>query len=324
MRLPPRLVIVVLLLSLLGVGGYAYWEHQLRLAATEALLASDRDRASLRQQLWARQQAAESAKQEAAAEATRRRAEGPPLPDQPDQRPGNLFNRFNQMMDNPEAQRLLAIQQKASLDSKYSALFRSLHLTPDQLEKFKSLLVEKQNAVIDVMAAARAQGVTGAANRAELTQMIQSAQAEVDTTILNTLGAPAFSQYQNFEQTLPQRNTVGQLDARLSYTDQPLTPQQTDQLVQILASNSPAPKAAAATGAVAATGVGGRLGGVFGTGNAPITDAAVAQAQSVLAPTQVQALQQLQQEQQAQAALRQLMRNPAPSAPPVTPVPPKG
>ncbi len=325
MRLPPRLTPVILLLGLLGTGGYAYWEHQLRLAATAALLASDRDRADLRQQLWARQQALTRAAATAEAESAARRRGDDGSPDDPrGGRPGGMmFNRFNQMMDTPEAQRLLAIQQKAGLDARYSQLFKAMHLSPELLDKFKSLLVEKQTALLDVMAAARSQGLTGGTNRAELNQMIQSTQAEVDASIRTTLGDAAFTQYQNYEQTLPQRNTVGQLDARLSYSDQPLTADQADQLIAILADTA-RPSAASGT-APGATPNPTRPGGIFNATGAPITDAALTQASAILSPAQVQALTQVQQEQHAQAALRQLMRNQAQNPPPpAAPVPPKG
>jgi hypothetical protein len=306
MPTPARLANLVLIIALLGLGGYAYWEHRLRVSQAGDLEALIRERADLRQQLWKRA-AARPAPASAAAEAAEgptRGSDGDLPPDIRNQRVGDMFNRFTNLMDSPEAQRLLGIQQRAALDAKYSALFKAMHLAPEQLEKFKSLLVEKQNAVLDVMAAARAQGLNPRDNRTEIAQLIQGTQAEVDSSIRNALGDAAYSQYQTFEQTVPQRNTVGQLEARLSYTDQPLTPQQSDSLVSILASNA---TGANRTNAGAAGGMLGRLGGTAG-GSATITDAAVNQAQTVLSGPQVQALQQLQQEQQAQAKLRQLMR----------------
>ncbi|MEI6107291.1 MAG: hypothetical protein WCR49_09785 [Opitutae bacterium] len=315
---PARITNVVLFLGLLTLGGYAYWEHQLRLNAANELQAMARERTDLRKQLWARPAVTEPAATTAAVhppdEASPGRIEDVVPEEWRGQRPGEMFKRFNQLMENPEAQRLLAIQQKSALDSRYSSLFQSLHLSPEQLDKFKSLLVEKQNAVIDVLAAARAQGMTGPENRTTLTQMIQSSQAEVDNTIRETLGEAVFAQYQGYEQTIPQRNTVGLLNARLSYSDQPLTAQQTDQLVQILASTTPAP--ATRAGANPISGLGNRPGGAFNLTSVPITDAAVAQSQSVLSPTQVQAMQQLQQEQQAQQQLRQLVRNQTPGSKP--------
>src|SRR5690606_20506124 len=52
---------------------------------------------------------------------------------------------------------------------------------------------------------------------------------------------------------------------------------------------------------------GGPGGNMSGRGSAPVTSAAVNQAQTVLAPPQVAALQRIQQEQQTQQQLRQLV-----------------
>jgi hypothetical protein len=50
-------------------------------------------------------------------------------------------------------------------------------------------------------------------------------------------------------------------------------------------------------------------GGGRGGATAPVTQAAVNQAQSILAPSQVSALQQIQQQQQSQQQLQQILRN---------------
>jgi hypothetical protein len=307
MPTPARLLNVFLLLALLGVGSYAFWEHRLRESLSADLDALAKERADLRKQLWASKPASSpglAAHPATQAERDQLALENGVPADVRNQRVGDMVNRFTNLMDSPEAQRLMGIQQKAALDARYSSLFKSLHLTPEQLDKFKSLLVEKQNAVMDVMAAARAQGLNPRDNRDQIAQLIQGTQAEVDSTIRSTLGEDAYSQYQTYEKTLPQRNTVGQLQARLSYTDQPLTTQQSEQMVSLLASNT--------TGGNRPTGggVAARLGGMANAGGtAAITDTAVNQAQTVLTAPQLQALQQLQQEQQAQAKLGQLMRS---------------
>ena len=70
-----------------------------------------------------------------------------------DQRPNQSRADYRAMMDRPEIQRLIAIGQKSSLDGRYSALFKSLSLTPDQLETFKELLVEKRTEGNTLLAA---------------------------------------------------------------------------------------------------------------------------------------------------------------------------
>jgi len=226
------------------------------------------------------------------------------------------LNNLATLLDNPEFNKLWNSQQKMGLDSRYCALFKSLNLSTADLEKFKSLLVDKQNAAMDVLGAAREQGLNprDPADRAQVATLLQNAQAQVDNNIRQTLGDAQFAQYQNYEQTLPQRSIVNQLTQSLSYTSSPLQDSQAEQLVNILAANAPARSqgeggAAGGGGLFAAMGGGGgMMGGPFGNRSSPITDAAITQAQSVLTATQVSALQQLQAQQQAQRQLSQIVR----------------
>lgn len=208
------------------------------------------------------------------------------------------------MMDNPDVQRLMALQQKAQLNSRYAALFKSLHLSTDQLAQFKNLLVEKQMVNTDVMIAATQQGINPMENPQEFRQLMQSTQADIDSKIKSTLGDDDYAQFQNYQQTQGQRNVVNQLEQSLSYTDTPLTSSQSEQMLQILGQTS----GANAPGAqIVIAGPGGGAGPVTGGPGSRITDATIASAQGVLSPPQVQALQEIQQQQLAQQQLARLM-----------------
>jgi hypothetical protein len=334
---PLRLLPVVLLALAAATAGTYAWQQRAALRTARAQAeALEKERADLRKRLWD----AERRRGELEAQLAGRPAGAPAEPGAapafsaeefaldaltrggggPE---GGRAGRFFALLDDPEVQRLASIQQRAALDERFAALFRNLNLSPQQLEKFKDLLVEKRAAVADVMAAARAEGMTGRENRDELRALVQNAQAEVDGSIRALLGETGFQQYEGYEQTLPQRNTVERLGQRLSYTGAPLSAAQTEQLVQVLATN-PGERPPGSRTNVTFGGPGVRVGLGGAAGGAPISDQAVAQAATVLQPTQLQALQQLQQEQQAQAQLGQLVREqmrprretPAPSAPP--------
>jgi hypothetical protein len=232
---------------------------------------------------------------------------------------------FAALSNTPEFQKLMSAQQRGVVESRYAALFKGLSLPPADLDKLKTLLADKQGAIFDVLTAARAQGLTGRENRDQVQQMIQSAQGEVDQSIQQLIGAQGFSQYQNYEATLSQRATVDLLDKRLSYTQTPLTEQQSQQLIGILASTT----SSNASGNPSQSAVAARNAfGLGGTMPAPIKDQAVQLAQGVLAGPQLEALQQMQQEQQAAQQLQRLLRNPpANAAPKNSPAPasaPKG
>jgi hypothetical protein len=211
---------------------------------------------------------------------------------------GNNRANFATLMADPEFAKAMTVQQRAALDARYADLFKKLNLPPDQLEKFKSLLVERQTARMDVMVAARENGIDPRENRDELRKMTAEAQSEVDAAIKTALGESVYNAYQNFDNTQNQRALVKQLDTRLGYTSTALSSTQSDFLVNALA--------ASATTTDQGGGGPGNWGG--GGARATITDEVVQQARSVLTPDQVSALMQLQIEQQAQQKIREMMR----------------
>jgi hypothetical protein len=234
---------------------------------------------------------------------------------------GNWQNRGANMravLDSPEAARLMASQQRGMLDTRYAALFKSLNLTPEQLAMFKDLLVEKQNAMRDVMSVAREQGLDFRGSRDELRQLVRQSNSDIDASIIAAIGQDNFAQYQNYDSTQPQRAVTTQLEQRLSYTGDPLTASQSSQLVSLLAANSGVaandggPRVFTATFAgppggapLMMTDGGGGGGGAFG--GVQITDQVITSAQSFLSASQVDALRQMQTEQQDQRQLQQML-----------------
>src|SRR6187455_2673519 len=146
----------------------------------------------------------------------------------------------NAWRNSPEVQRLMALQRRATLDGRYAALFRNLKLSPADLEKFKDLLVDRQSAAMDVFNTAREEGLNPRENREQIRQLIESFEAETDASIRSTLGETAYQQYQQYEQSLPQRSVVNQVEQRLSYSGTPLYGNQAEQLVNLLAASAPA------------------------------------------------------------------------------------
>jgi hypothetical protein len=345
MRSPKNYLLLVLVLLVLGLSTLA-WKQNQQLTTLRADALADGERADWQKRVWAAQKRAQSLESQLA---TARRsasaaAAGEATP--PDRGAssradlGRMVSGFASMMDRPEAARLLALQQKAQVDARYAALFKKLALSPDTLAQFKSLLADRLSTPIDVLAAASQQGINPIQDPQAFRQLVQGTQAEIDGKIQTLLDPGAYTQYQDYVQTEPQRAVVNQLQQSLSYTDTPLSPAQADQLVQILAETTPAQGAGPATGATVAyvnrTGTGG--GGVAfamavpppdggsGAGASLVSNDAITRAESVLSTPQVQALQQLQQQQQAASQLRQQMFQNAAGGPlpPPPPSPPGG
>jgi hypothetical protein len=243
-----------------------------------------------------------------------------------------------ELMNKPEVQAMLNVQYKGAIEARYAALFKNLNLPPEQVDRLKNLLAERITTMQDVTIAAREQGINPRENPEAFRKVIADAQNQINNGIKAVIGEQGFAQLSNYEQTIPQRNVVNELQQRLSYTNTPLTPAQAEQMVQILATN-PAQRQPGATTDSGRSGgpqpggrggpspsfgfgpgrgpdVGGMMGGMMGStpglpgdgrGTAPVTSAAVAQAQTVLAPPQVAALQEIHQQQQTQQRLRQLV-----------------
>ncbi len=298
--------IILLSLAALLAGAWSWREH-------EELLAASAGASDLQGRLEAAQGRLKDAQNriqglsaDLAALRGRPGGDRPAADTQPsDAQPRRPAGGFRAVMNSPQFQRLMAIQQKAMLDTSYAVLFRQLSLSPQQLEQFKNLIVQKQQAVMDAMQAAREQGINPRTDPDAFKQAVADAQASVDTQIQAELGPAGFAAYQQYQQTLPQRGVTNQLQQSLSYTSTPLTDDQANQLIQVLAQTAPAGGGAGAGFAgMPPMGFGG--GGMGG--GAAITDQAITQAQGFLSATQVQALQQIQQQQQARQQMQQLMR----------------
>ncbi|MBI5767049.1 MAG: hypothetical protein HZA93_04590 [Verrucomicrobia bacterium] len=365
MKSPQPYAIALLALTTLG-GAFLAWQQYQELVELRAAALNKDERADLQKRLWDAEKlnrelqdrlaaARRGTPGEALVSAERpedeARGRGGPGPRGGRGGPPNPMQQMEavrQLLAKPEVQALMNVQQKAGIEARYAALFKSLNLSPEQRAKFESAIMDFQATQMDVLTAAREQGVR---DPETIRKLMGDARNEFSSTLQSLLGESGFAQFQTYEQTLPQRNLVNQLQQRLSYTDTPLTPIQAEQLVQILASN-PGPRPAAAAqpadpaapprgpgpggpggrgpdlGAIVGGVLGGDLGGMIGamTGGGPgpagpggrggpaapagavISAAAVNQSQSVLSQPQVSALQQLQQQQQAQQQLAQIVR----------------
>jgi hypothetical protein len=319
-------LIFILLCTTLGAG-YLAWKQHRELATLRSAVPTDRTRAEERRRAW-EQRRSEEAKANAAVPHA---SAGQSAAGQPEnsRRPDAPFFRA---IDNPDYQTLMNLTQKGMLDGRYAALFKQLGLNPRKLEQFKELLVEKQTAVLDVLAAARAQGLNMRDDRDAVQQLIASTQAELDEGIKTALGADGFATYQEFEQSQPTRAVVSQLEQRLSYSSAPLTETQSQQMVRILTETGQAGHANTVRTATPAVSLAGpmaganpQMGATFAMvtgGGVLITDETVARSQSVLSPAQVAALQEIQQEQQAGVQLGRSIRSElGPRAQPANPAP---
>jgi hypothetical protein len=131
---------------------------------------------------------------------------------------------LKEMMDDPEMRKGLMAQQKMAMDMIYNPMFKELGLTPEETDKFKELLINKQ---MDVMAmAGDAKGMGSAENQ----KKIADQQKETEAKIKDLLGDKRFAQYQEYNQTVGDRMALNQFATQTPT----VTPDQKDQLLAII------------------------------------------------------------------------------------------
>ncbi len=227
---------------------------------------------------------------------------------------GKPGDSVNTSKNNPALQNLQAIQARGQLDALYGTLFKRLALPPEQLNQLKNLLIEKQQEERDALTAATRDGAFGVTARGSVTlyrmdggspvsQAVTNAVGPIDQQIQSLLGDSGFNLLQQYDQTILERVSVTQLQQSLSYTPAPLNDDQANELIQLLAKNSPQWARLPISS----------IGPLFGSQSAQITDQEITQAQGILSDQQIQALKQLQQQQQAEKQMQQLIQETAPS-----------
>ena len=243
MKSPKNLLLAVLLVATLGLSGLA-WQQYLELIALRGASLSDNERASWQSRLAALEKRKNELEGQLAAApgksgeqtdvATTASGDLPPANARGGGRRGGgpAFAQIRALMDSPQFQKMAATQQRSALDGQYAGLFKKLNISAAQLDQFKNLLIDKQNTARDVLSAAQDQGIDIRQNRDQIQSMIKDSQTAIDNSIQTTLGTTDYAQYQQYEQTQPQRNLVTQLQRSLSYSSAPLTDGQTEQLVQ--------------------------------------------------------------------------------------------
>jgi hypothetical protein len=121
------------------------------------------------------------------------------------------------------------------VEGRYVALFNELKLTREQLNILNNLLGEKQRVLEETIDALLKQGLIPESNMPTIRRAVMEAQATVNAAIHAELGDEVYTRYLKYEQTLPQRNTVEQLEHSLRGSVAPLTEDQAGRMIEILA-----------------------------------------------------------------------------------------
>jgi hypothetical protein len=138
------------------------------------------------------------------------------------------------MFTNPEMKDAMKSMFRGTLDTFYAKLFASLHLTPEQTDALKDLMVQKQMAGTDIGASMFSNDM----DAAKLKKLSDKAKSEMDATdaqIKQLLGDDNYAQYEAYEKTKMQRMAVSTFETQLANSGLPaLTDDQEQQLIQAM------------------------------------------------------------------------------------------
>lgn len=311
---------ISMVIAVVAIGSAIYQAKASRqAAATAASVMSERDA------LRARVAAMEKRGQKSGATSVAQKEAGgaTQAPDAPAPRQAASENAaLDYVLEHPETHRAFVGQFMLRWKMRYDGFFKTAGLSAEQQERILNEEKETRTAALDTMATLHAQGYFRADNEdpqatAKMVRKIGMEKMEQREAALRaTLGDAGLAAFQQYSNTISQRNVAEQLAGQLYNTNEPLTSQQAERLVEILGQNAFNPRAGSAPGnTVNGTVISqslyqarfvqaGQQGGMSVLDwQAPVTDAAIARAQSVLTPTQLAALKQVQANQAAQFLL---------------------
>jgi hypothetical protein len=329
------LVIALLLLAVLGLGVFAWREHD-ALTVLRGSQVNEKELAAAR----ARAFDAEKRNKELEAQLAAAKAAPPAAPANARGRAANagdgatglaalvqgrgaadvqaLVTGMMNALNNPQNLALQAAAAKANLSVQYATFFRNSGLSAEQADAVTTLLANRQSVMQDVMAAALASGVQP--DPQSLQSLVRDQQAQIDAQLKTTLGDAAYAQYESFQATLPRRQEVASYQQQLTLAGVPMDAAQSEALIAALGPSSNPDRGQNAVFQAAALGGGanvvtfnaGAAGGAVnirvGGGASNISANNLAAAATVLTPTQLQVLQATQQSQQAASSLGQVMQ----------------
>ena len=134
---------------------------------------------------------------------------------------------ISQMMQDPEAKKMLREQQRMALDQMYSPLIKRLAMTPEESDKLKNLLADQM-----MEGSAMLFGNQGSSRGSEALASVASAQTDLDNKVKELLGDDRYAEYKDYQLTVGERMQLSQFKQMLG--DNPLTDQQTEQLLSII------------------------------------------------------------------------------------------
>jgi RNA polymerase sigma factor (sigma-70 family) len=133
------------------------------------------------------------------------------------------------MTGDPQVRKLIRDSQKAGMKMIYAGLAKDLNLSTDQANRIHDILADNVMENVDQITKI----LRDSKSPEERSQIFSALDASLQDKLKTELGADRYSQFEDYTHNLLATLTSEQFKATLG-TDQALTPQQSDQLLQIL------------------------------------------------------------------------------------------
>jgi len=141
--------------------------------------------------------------------------------------PKGFGNMMENMMKDPDFMKAVSEQQAQVLKTQYAPLIKQLNLTPDQRDAFYKVLTDNvTNAMAQGLAMFSGTNNAGAASAAA------TAQKTMQEQMRSLLGDSGYTQFQDFQTSLPDRMMFDQL--KTGFSDNPLSDDQQQRLLQLM------------------------------------------------------------------------------------------
>jgi len=137
------------------------------------------------------------------------------------------------MMADPAMKKMMRQQQAAAMEMMYGPLFKEIGLSPEDKEKFKELLLDRQMKAVESGGMfMKLQGEDG--DKTAAMNDLASQQKEFDAQMKTFLGDEGYAQYKDYSETMAERMAVNQLAQQLASGPNPINDEQSRQLLEIM------------------------------------------------------------------------------------------
>jgi len=142
----------------------------------------------------------------------------------------SMMANMRKMLKDPATRGVMRAQSKLALDMNYGDLFEDMLVTPEELEDFKDLLVDKQMAMMETM---QDFSLGDGSKDKERSDRLKEIDDEYSDKIRLAIGENNYETYRQYEETLPDRMQVNVFKQQLSSSDR-LTQRQEEDLVSAM------------------------------------------------------------------------------------------